>query len=174
MSKFESDLMFLLELAHEDGEEGISTSSQRTALKRYEFIKKYGPKPLVEIEQWLADDIESYKEYGCSLMTFMEERGTSVRTENWLETNTLENSAIVAAAWVNGYTIKEEKLYVLKNKKTKRYLYEKYENRDRKVFSKYCHYADTTETRCLKCKFTQEEIDKMTDIGSYQQLPADD
>lgn len=122
---------------------------------------------ILVIKDFVAKEIEEYKKDGLSLLTLMEERGINPKFEDWLVSDKIKNSEIVALAWLYDYTIEEE-LFVLVNKKTKRYLFTINEDG---VEEKYTEYNDIFENNNLKSKFTDSQIKKMVDIEGYIQKP---
>lgn len=120
-------------------------------------------KPLVEVPQFVADWLELQKAERSL-------RGTMIDSELLISDKLLEwfrpwdNHEVFARAWLDGYTVKQEKLYYLKNRVTNKYLME------HKV--DFCFGEDESkeESSHWKTRFNQSEINAIEWNGSYEQI----
>ena len=158
------------------------------------------PKPLVEVPEFVAEYIERCKSYGCGLIWAItpdrDANDNSEKVYDWLFPNgyRLEDGSFpdpfepdnlvrpdsgnqlkFARAWLDGYTVEKEQLYVLKHIDMSKFSEDSslYLSRSIKaeVFGKYDHMrvADGVDVSEIEqCHFTQSEIDKLN-TGSYEQ-----
>ena len=154
------------------------------------------PKPLVVVPEFVAEYIERCKSYGCGLIwAIRPDRDANDNSEevyDWLFPNgyRLEDGSFpdpfepdnlvrpdsgnqlkFARAWLDGYTVKKEQLYILKHiDLSEQYklvsLYLANCQYTRLQHEKYLDGTDMSEIE--QCHFTQSEIDKLN-IGSYEQ-----
>ena len=121
------------------------------------------PKPLVvlpEITQKQADTLSDYKSGSNSLLEYLR---VEVKKKDYNR---------FARAWLDGYTVEKEKLYILKHVD----MSEQYNNTS--IYLAHCKntriqheiYLNGTDmSEVEQCHFTQSEIDKLH-IGSYEQI----
>lgn len=88
----------------------------RTALKAaLEYIDQLDEPELPVIPQFVADWIKECKKHGKSLseclVTF---NFNHEKAFNWTNAIRLDREEIIARAWLDGYTIEKEKMYVVK------------------------------------------------------------
>ena len=133
------------------------------------------PKPLVVVPQIVADFI-NVRKGGLKLYDAFHEisEGDNIKLYNWVFRNSV-NQLLFARAWLDGYTVEKEQLYVLKHIDMSKFSEDSslYLSKSIKaeVFGKYDHMrvADGVDVSEIEqCHFTQEEIDKLN-IGSYEQ-----
>ena len=125
------------------------------------------PKELVEvpeITQKQADTLSDYKSGSNSLLEYLR---VEVKKKDYNR---------FARAWLDGYTVKKEQLYVLKHIDMSKFSEDSslYLSKSIKaeVFGKYDHMrvADGVDVSEIEqCHFTQSEIDKLN-IGSYVKI----
>lgn len=128
-----------------------------------EFKDWKAPKPLPAIPQYVATTIKECKIYEISLYTVF--KSGNYELVKWLNEDTFRNSELLARAWLEGYTIEEEeeKKYYLKNTMTQDYLY-----KNGKYFAE-CE-KNTECWKTFETIFTQDEIDNMDNLGSYEKI----
>ena len=138
------------------------------------FIDWQPPKPLVIVPQIMADFIEEWKEefklYGA-FFEIAEAYGPGTELYDWVFQKS-NGEDLFARAWLDGYTVEKEKLYVLKHID----LSEQYKNESfylaHSCYAKLKHVSflkDVDMSEIEQCHFTQTEIDKLN-IGSYEQI----
>ena len=135
------------------------------------------PKPLVVVPQIVADYIETQKGndfdrvgtlvcghfgtlvYGHHAADDRSEKHSELH--KWIT----DNFDTFLEAIVNGYTVEKEKLFYLRNKITRAYLFEDAHDE----YFEYFNVKRKEMDRRRKAKFTQSEIDKLN-TGSYEQI----
>lgn len=161
MSEFKKDFDELIVL----GNSPDLTRYQEYHDKMKDFFEKYEPKQLVEVPQVIADFIEDNKEsvklYGA--LNEISELGHE-ELYKWVFQQ-MEGQELFARAWIEGYTVKKEEVFYLKNKLTGLYLYRS----DKSILAEQSYCEDIKGNPLDYCIFTQEEIDKMH-TGSYEQI----
>ena len=145
------------------------------------------PKPLVVVPKIIADAIESipdyYSAYGAIKLIDMKLTELPLENEDWKYVHDWifvdDNANKFVKAWLDGYTVEKEKMYILKHIDMSKFSEDSslYLSRSIKseIFGKYDHMrvpdgVDVSEIE--QCHFTQEEIDKLN-IGSYEQIPVE-
>lgn len=157
MTKFERDLQSLID------DWGRS--------KQADFIEKYQPKPLPIIPKFVADEIEQEKSTSNYIANLFKMIDTSVDFNAWLTWN---DDEVLIRAWLDGYTIDEEKKFLLKHIDMSK----ADEDRDyylSKWGGELTHYSrNKGEKQFFKdFQFTQSEIDELN-IGSYEKIEVKD
>ena len=125
------------------------------------------PKPLVEVPQIVADYIETQKDNNyngnASLIVkhydSFKDEGNDSELNIWIANNFND----FLNAIVNGYTVKKEQMYYLKNKNTGHILY----RQPKEAGGNFIEVVATINEEYTW--FTQDEIDTMH-IGSYEQI----
>lgn len=152
--------------------------SEKTLVKHFKDWRQ--PKPLVEVPKFVADWIEFCKDDGFSLSYMMSCGGECFNRDvhHWMHSG-VRNDELLAHAWFEGYTVKEEKKYVLKHidmskfsKGDSLYLHRSIKE---DLFGKYDHRRlpdDADMSNVIDCHFTQSEIDSLH-IGSYEQIEVE-
>nr|DAK27478.1 MAG TPA: Protein of unknown function (DUF1642) [Caudoviricetes sp.] len=109
------------------------------------------PQP-VEVPKFVADWIETAKKatYNIRGAIEMVPKG---RIEDWLE---LKNVDTFAEAWVNGYTVEEEKRYLVKVKG----ICGNHETLNREKHSNKWLFSDREENSLYNTKFTRKELEE--------------
>lgn len=92
-----------------DGEEVASSVKAKT---KEELLDQ--PKP--EIPQFVADWIEYCKKRTLTLKGLFSNSDTPAKIFDWIFGSD-ENCRLMAEAWINGYTVKKEKLYKVRDKR---------------------------------------------------------
>ncbi|MCJ1993788.1 DUF1642 domain-containing protein [Lactococcus piscium] len=140
-----------------------------------EFKDWQPPKPLVVVPQIMADFIEEWKEEFKLYGAFFEIAeaygpGTELYDLVFQKSN---GQDLFARAWIDGYTVEKEKLYLLKHIEIS--------NRDTTIncylthtftapFIGHTNFSKGYDMSKIKdCHFTQSEIDDM-ETGSYEQI----
>lgn len=104
------------------------------------------------IPEYMGKWLESAKREGYNIRGAIEQAPKG-KIEDWLE---LENVDIFAEAWVNGYEVKKEKKYVVKNKGViPGSAYLKHQVKDN-----YWYFGAYTNSEDLTLKHTEEEINE--------------
>ena len=131
------------------------------------------PKPLVVVPQIIGDWIELIKQRNRNVVTLLDSDDMPNDVYDWLfikEDD--ENINLILLAWLDGYTVAKEQLYILKHID----MSEQYNNTS--IYLAHCKNARIQHEICLngtdmskieQCHFTQTEIDKLN-IGSYEQI----
>ena len=131
------------------------------------------PKPLVVVPQIMADFIEEWKEefklYGA-FFEIAEAYGPGTELYDWVFQKS-NGQDLFARAWLDGYTVEKEQLYLLKHidlSKSSSYdsLYLAHSHYTKLQHVRYSKDFDMSKIK--QCHFTQSEIDKLH-IGSYEQ-----
>ena len=131
-------------------------------------------KPLVVVPQIVADFIEEWKEEFKLYGAFYEISeaygpGTELHDLVFQKSN---GQDLFARAWLDGYTVEKEKMYLLKHIDLSK------SSSDDSLYLAHSHYTKLQHVRYSKdvdmskieqCHFTQEEIDKLN-TGSYEQI----
>lgn len=106
----------------------------------------------VVIPEYMGKWLESAKREGYNIRGAIEQAPKG-KIEDWLE---LENVDIFAEAWVNGYEVKKEKKYVVKNKGViPGSAYLKHQIKD-----DYWYFGALTKSENLTSEHTEEEINE--------------
>ena len=145
------------------------------------FIDWQPPKPLVVVPQFVADWFEkneddlSFKIWGYLINWKLQDKKSDFFRWMKKESECIE----ILIRMQDGYTVKEEKMYILKHIDMSKFSEDSslYLSRSIKaeVFGKYDHMrvpdgVDVSEIE--QCHFTQEEIDKLN-IGSYEKIEVE-
>ena len=132
------------------------------------------PKPLVVVPQIMADFIEEWKEefklYGA-FFEIAEAYGPGTELYDWVFQKS-NGQDLFARAWLDGYTVEKEQLYLLKHiDLSKQYNYNfLYLSHGRNIELGHERIAKGIDmSKIEQCHFTQSEIDKLN-IGSYEQI----
>ena len=136
------------------------------------------PKPLVVVPQIVADFIKAMKIKGLKpLMNsvkfgelgFTEEKLAEIL--HWINKHQEE----YMRAWLDGYTVKKEKKYILKHiDLSKQRIYDSlYLSHGRYTELEHVKYSINVDmSKIEQCHFTQSEIDELN-IGSYEQIEVE-
>ena len=139
------------------------------------LMRKFGdwqppksPKSLVVVPQIVADFIKTLKIKGVKPLmdsaTFGEIGFTEEKRDeilHWIN----EHQEEYMRAWLDDYTVEKEKLFYLRNKITRAYLFEDAHDE----YFEYFNVKRKEMDRRRKAKFTQSEIDELH-AGSYEQI----
>lgn len=170
MSEFEKELNRIPRNGATERDEGFYLYSN---LVRY-FKDWQPPKPLVEVPQFVGDWIEYVKEQGYNALGLLDNFEMPNEISNWLFSKDNDhNINTVLSAWIDGYTVEKEQLYVLKHIDM---------SKEDSIYDWYV-YRDLDDNRLWhaslsKCydmskatiyHFTQAEIEKLH-TGSYEQI----
>lgn len=135
------------------------------------------PKPLVVVPQIIGDWIELIKQRNLNVLALLDSDDMPCDVYDWLfiqEDD--ENIKLILLAWVKGYTVEKEKLYLLKHIEIS--------NRDTTIncylthtftspFIGHINFSKGYDMSDVKdCHFIQSEIDGM-EIGSYEQIEVE-
>ena len=130
------------------------------------------PKQLVVVPQIIADWIELIKQRNRNVLTLLDSDDMPNDVYDWLfiqEDD--ENIKLILLAWLDGYTVEKEKIYILKHIDLSK------SSSDDSLYLAHGHYTKLQHVRYSKdvdmskieqCHFTQSEIDKLHN-GSYEQ-----
>ncbi len=134
-------------------------------------------KPLVVVPQIVADFIKAMKIKGLKPLINSSKFGELGFTEEklaeilyWIN----EHQEEYMRAWLYGYTVEKEKLYILKHidfcKTDKHYDWFTIKHSDGPINHLRVEKGEKPST--IDCKFTQQEIDSM-ETGSYEQIEVE-
>lgn len=145
-----------------------------------EFKDWQPPKPLVVVPKIIADAIESipdyYSAYGAIKLIDMKLTELPLENEDWKYVHDWifvdDNANKFVKAWLDGYTVEKEKMYILKHIDLSEqddcvslYLsHGLYKELQHERYSK-----DVDMSKIERCHFIQTEIDELN-IGSYEQI----
>lgn len=127
--------------------------------------------PLPVVPEYVAEWIESYKDRRTIYGVFdkiSKNRKTYPKLYEWVFED--ENSqATFALAFITGkYEVEKPQLFYLKNKLTTEYL-------AREDFNGYyCHVSNNNISNPYTKEFTQQEIDSMGNIDSYEKIEVEE
>lgn len=158
--------------------EDYSELSQEVRALKIENEKLKADKQLVVVPKFADDAIRSLSNgvrgafdaiylIKSKVEQYTELNADWIEVYNWIFEG--GNSGIFERAFLDGYTVEKEELYLLKNKLTNRYLM-KHKLDFNLDFQESSSDADTP---IWKTKFTQSEIDDMA-TGSYEQIEVTD
>lgn len=157
MNEFEKELDNILNLNNS----GIVSYKVYT-IARANFAKKYD-KQLVVVPKFVAEWYNDSMDGTFSAVIASYAFNDNLESVKWVSQN--GGMELLCKMYLYGYTVEKEKLYLLKNKLTNRYLM-KHKLDFNLDFQESSSDADTP---IWKTKFTQSEIDDM-ETGSYEQI----
>lgn len=150
----------------------IPNEPQNKIIEHFKYWQP--PKPLVVVPHIIGDWIELIKQINRNVLALLDSDDMPCDVYDWLfiqEDD--ENIKLILLAWVKGYTVEKEKLYLLKHIEIS--------NRDTTIncylthtftapFIGHTNFSKGYDMSDVKdCHFIQSEIDGM-EIGSYEQI----
>lgn len=176
MSEFEKELDGILEIIKDEK----FYNSKLYALPSIEELKAHfkdwqPPKPLVIVPQFIADFIKAMIAKDLKPLINSSKFGELGFTEEklqeilyWIK----EHQEEYMRAWLDGYTVEKEQLYILKHiDLSKQRIYDSlYLSHGRYTELEHVKYSINVDmSKIEECHFTQSEIDKLN-IGSYEKI----
>ncbi|QDK71483.1 DUF1642 domain-containing protein [Lactococcus protaetiae] len=131
------------------------------------------PQPLPVIPQFVAEWVECVKGKNNNAFALLDDDSMPDDVNEWLFfQGSDKNINLILRAWLDDYTLKNPKLFYLKNKLTTSYLaldtntgyYEHWQEPDNSFLAKQKGY---------KTSFTKQEIDSMQ-TGSYEKIEVEE
>lgn len=134
--------------------------------------------PLPEVPEFVAEYIEKFRKSNAfhsikNLVSgdeYYTYPGLSDEVKNWISEN-IAHQELLVRAWLDAYTVQKPKRFYLKNKVTCGVLV--YDDTPR--LSEVPElYATGGEFELENYTFTQEDIDAMEDLGSYEKIEVEE